>query len=105
MLLEIVERFQRRLQVARAGEIAGNVARRRLQALGFVSQEWSQKPQQRTPMLHLAAKFMHRDRIGIVGALDSAARIGQYLARDVAQGFANRQIRAQGRLLTHMTIL
>ena len=70
MRLEIVERFQRRLQVARAGEIAGKIARRRLQVFGFVSQEWSQQPQQRAPVLHLAAEFMHRDRVGIFRAFD-----------------------------------
>ena len=84
VLLEIVERIERGLQIARAGEIARDVARRGLQAFGFRSQERIEQPQQRTPMLHLAAKLVHRDGVGIVGTFNRRARIRQDGARDLA---------------------
>ena len=83
MFLEIVERIERGLQIARAGEIAGDVARRGLQVFGFRSQIRIEQSQQRAPMLHLAAELVHRDGVGIVGTFDRRARVRQDGAGDL----------------------
>ena len=84
MFLEIVERIQRGLQVARATKVARDVARDGVQAFGFLTQERIEQPQQRAPMLHLPAELVHRDGVGIFRTFNGRARIGQYGQRELA---------------------
>jgi hypothetical protein len=80
------------LRVPCAAERPGEIARDRAQPPAVVPQIGVEQPQQRPPALHLPTEIVDGRRIRLCRIVDGYAGIGENIASDGEQCFADRQI-------------
>ena len=93
MLLDVRERVERRLGVARPRERAGEIARLVAQPLGGLAHERLEQAQQRPPALHGATEIVHPLGVGFRRVVDRRTRLGEDVARHRAQRLPHRHAR------------
>ena len=96
---EVLERIERRLRVARAGESARNVTRFEPQAGSVLVEKRLEQPQIGAPAFHLRAHAVDRERVGLGARLMRGLR--QHRPRDGDQRRPDRLLRVEFRLRAH----
>ena len=102
---DIVQRLGRRLRIARAGQLAREIARLRAQPPSVLAEKGFQQAQQRAPALHRLAVVVNRGGVGRALIVEHRACFGQDVAGDGPERLADRNIRTHRRFLAHVRVL